>query len=961
MKLRTRRAIRKFYSDIVLPSIDATDSLGFVGFMSAGLVQALGGLLNMKWVVGGFITGGSLCQVQGHLKQIGDVSITLFRFYALSSLYIAFDTFLVLVFSWRASRAASIGGLISICLFIVLVVAPGSGINRGKRPACVGDIDYWCWITKEYNTYRIDLEYLWMWMATLVMLTLYGFIALVIHGSPIVEGQRVRFRGKDNKLTHRSSKDENMDDKKDNQEIMKLMLFYPAVYILCVLPVSVIRWTDFTSDDTVPTGGIIFANIVFQLSVFFNVFLFKFTWLVLFLCQNIDPSSTLDDSSGAAYKSPVLARRINYHHHHDQEKFARDDVHGSGLNNTNPITTMARRRAEMVTLPEDEADSSPVASNETLSTPSSSSSAGPESKTAHQPTGQPPGPSLSLSGDKAMRVETPISPIQTAEEASNPWETCLGYAKKYVDEEITVWRDEVDNLLIFAGLFSSVVASFAVEAYHNVKEDPADTTVLLLKELLVIQLNATNPQPGLAGIELNPRAPISFSAKRVVIYHFLSLFLSLSTAMIGILCLQWIREYSRSLNGIPGPRREQLGIHFMRYCGLEKWQVFTILTTLPTLLLLSLLLFFIGIVDLLIDVDDTAGAVAAVMAGLTFSFILATTLLPGLVPCTKLSQCPYKSPQAWIFSQFLKVLLQMLRILFRLLGAALWKTKMKGREHNGEDRNLEEGKKGQEKSRLQFWSWLDHDWHVYQSLRGAKAATIGHGLHWLGAMYLQSPTFADALYECISSDDGAISDDLRDVLEQQAEHRSIPVDEAFEWPSQNSRTHLSEREIEKKVQEHGRNVLVSHTLAHLANKIEQGEPSGILLNKRLELLLMIAKGLRPDVEVDFPLMSSAHLRLLVSRETRVTILRIILDQMRGNSFHINKTHISVMKGILMLELEHQEDNPDAELVDEALKVLDQWVKSKDGRKLESKARGDKSMTKSVNDLKTFTKLAAKLQ
>ncbi|KXN86465.1 hypothetical protein AN958_10052 [Leucoagaricus sp. SymC.cos] len=264
MKLRTRRAIRKFYSDIVLPSIDATDSLGFVGFMSAGLVQALGGLLNMKWVVGGFITGGSLCQVQGHLKQIGDVSITLFRFYALSSLYIAFDTFLVLVFSWRASRAASIGGLISICLFIALVVAPGSGINRGKRPACVGDIDYWCWITKEYNTYRIDLEYLWMWMATLVMLTLYGFIALVIHGSPIVEGQRVRFRGKDNKLTHGSSKDENMDDKKDNQEIMKLMLFYPAVYILCVLPVSVICWIDFTSDDTVPTGGIIFTSIMFQ-------------------------------------------------------------------------------------------------------------------------------------------------------------------------------------------------------------------------------------------------------------------------------------------------------------------------------------------------------------------------------------------------------------------------------------------------------------------------------------------------------------------------------------------------------------------------------------------------------------------------------------------------------------------------------------------------------------------------
>ncbi|KAF5359273.1 hypothetical protein D9756_003073 [Leucocoprinus leucothites] len=353
MKLRARQAIKKLHSGIVLPPIDATDSLGFVGLMFAELIQALGGLLNMRWVVDGFITEGSLCEAQGHLKQIGDVGVALF------SLFIAFDTFFMLVFSWRASRAVSLGGLIGICLFIVLVVAIGSGINHGKSPAYIGNTGYWCWISATYTPYRIALEYLWMWTAALLMLILYGIIALVMHGSLVAEGRRLRFRSANSEkprevgydVDESRSHSQDSEDERENKEIANMMLFYPAIYIACVLPVSIVRWIDFTNSSSSPTtispGGIIFASIVFQLSGLFNVLLFKFTRPALVSGQNFDSGVVVGAESELHSESPG--------HGHDHEKLHHD--RGQAV---------VRKRTGLGVLPEDvEASGAVMAEGET--------------------------------------------------------------------------------------------------------------------------------------------------------------------------------------------------------------------------------------------------------------------------------------------------------------------------------------------------------------------------------------------------------------------------------------------------------------------------------------------------------------------------------------------------------------------------------------------------------------------
>ncbi|TFK38191.1 hypothetical protein BDQ12DRAFT_606387 [Crucibulum laeve] len=47
----------------------------------------------------------------------------------------------------------------------------------------------------------------------------------------------------------------------------------------------------------------------------------------------------------------------------------------------------------------------------------------------------------------------------------DPWNNCHDLVKPYDNEIYNARRDEVDKLLIFAGLLSAAVAAFTVESY----------------------------------------------------------------------------------------------------------------------------------------------------------------------------------------------------------------------------------------------------------------------------------------------------------------------------------------------------------------------------------------------------------------------------------------------------------------------------------------------------------------
>ena len=154
-----------------------------------------------------------------------------------------------------------------------------------------------------------------------------------------------------------------------------------------------------------------------------------------------------------------------------------------------------------------------------------------------------------------------------------------------------------------------------------------------------------------------PNATLSPASPSIAISIFwvLSLAVSLGTIVVGITCLQWIREYLSDSR--LGPK-EGLAFRQMRYDGLMFWKAPFIISTLPTLLLISIFLFFHGLLLFIYSLNSVAGIVLAVPVGMAWVFTVFATVLPAL-QCIFMSQerirghqCPYKSPQARLFAWF---------------------------------------------------------------------------------------------------------------------------------------------------------------------------------------------------------------------------------------------------------------------------------------------------------------------
>ncbi|KAF9555924.1 hypothetical protein CPC08DRAFT_642207, partial [Agrocybe pediades] len=234
----------------------------------------------------------------------------------------------------------------------------------------------------------------------------------------------------------------------------------------------------------------------------------------------------------------------------------------------------------------------------------------------------------------------------------DPWKTILEPLMEKDQVQCSSWKEEVQNLLIFAGLFSAVVTAFIIEAYKLLQppSPPDPSTSLLFIRMLSDHLNVTAASAPAAPFSPTP------SSIRINIFWFLSLMLSLATVLIGIISLQWLREYQSYPSLTP---RETLALFNMRSEAFERWHVKRIFSSLPLLLQAALVLFFGGIVDFLSQLQKEVAIPVTVVIGMTLLFLVLTTVLPAFQSSmlyvwacffknlSKPSQCPYKSPQSW--------------------------------------------------------------------------------------------------------------------------------------------------------------------------------------------------------------------------------------------------------------------------------------------------------------------------
>ncbi|KAJ7902118.1 hypothetical protein B0H14DRAFT_1270677 [Mycena olivaceomarginata] len=195
------------------------------------------------------------------------------------------------------------------------------------------------------------------------------------------------------------------------------------------------------------------------------------------------------------------------------------------------------------------------------------------------------------------------------------------------------WSRSIDVLLVFTGLFSAVLTTFIIQSYQLMLPAAADTTNVLLVNLIALQFNSTGP----------PSIPSGPQSTNIQIHWvnglwFSALACSLSTALISMLAKQWLQAYLPNVSGSPRHRARQRQARFM---NLEAWLVPEIINALPLLLHVALLLFFAGLVVLLWSVDLAISLATWIIVLFAYTFYFASIGVALLNPA-----CPYQHPIA---------------------------------------------------------------------------------------------------------------------------------------------------------------------------------------------------------------------------------------------------------------------------------------------------------------------------
>ncbi|KAH8987040.1 hypothetical protein EDB92DRAFT_2116215 [Lactarius akahatsu] len=163
------------------------------------------------------------------------------------------------------------------------------------------------------------------------------------------------------------------------------------------------------------------------------------------------------------------------------------------------------------------------------------------------------------------------------------------------------WKADADGILIFTGLFSAAVASLISVSIQDIRQNPQDTSNFYLANIY-----QTLADPDIS--TSFPASPPPFLPPKYAVWVntllFLSLVISISCALLATLLQQWARRYLKVTQPRYRPhKRARIRAFFFE--GVDKFLLSWAVEALPTLLHVSLFLFFAGVSVFLWNVDLT--------------------------------------------------------------------------------------------------------------------------------------------------------------------------------------------------------------------------------------------------------------------------------------------------------------------------------------------------------------------
>lgn len=421
-----------------------------------------------------------------------------------------------------------------------------------------------------------------------------------------------------------------------------------------------------------------------------------------------------------------------------------------------------------------------------------------------------------------------------------------------------------------AGLFSAAVTAFAVEAFQWLEADPIGVNNKVLMHVSVQLSNMSQPSTPYEPIPFSP----SWGVIRVNIFWFWSLVTSLGTVLLGILCSQWIREFERDVTQYSV--KDAISIRHVRFLGFHQWKVPQVITALPFLLQISVVLFFIGVADLLFQRNLTVGLVVSVPIVGAIGFLVFTTCAPTVQwlfaiirpPSTPqlpvlgqnhiatpslASACPYKSPQSWLMRQVVVRLLDFSKTLFK---ASRYR-----RMHTAVLYKLRSAK-----------SWLDMDMQYRATY--SEATSISDGTPHIALAWIWSLAHLcqvdSAFYDLIHCFGDDHADGIRSVIVSNLPDRMSTT--GLESLDAHSVVRCSDPKL-------GEKELLSLLLAANESPVStillQGEPSHLMhLRREIGLLWLLCRICpRPNVELT-KFVSELNKRVFNSRTLDLTPISI---------------------------------------------------------------------------------------
>ncbi|KAH8822343.1 hypothetical protein DL96DRAFT_1620782 [Flagelloscypha sp. PMI_526] len=243
------------------------------------------------------------------------------------------------------------------------------------------------------------------------------------------------------------------------------------------------------------------------------------------------------------------------------------------------------------------------------------------SKIATRLLGVPPYPSRgngrrNFNYDSKYPTEDP--PGEEASDNARVWMIYNDEAGLFDDDMLHGFRDTLDSLLVFAALFSGVVAT--------------------LLQIMLLRANGNiTAINSVARSMFNPDAATRSSADIAInALFFASLSLSLSTALFSILVKQWLTAYAAK---IPGTPKDVALTRHLRFFGLQKWMLPELIGVLPLVLHSSLWIFAAGLLLFVWQLNIPVFCAAASILGAAFFLYSISLLVP---PC--IDGCPYHIP-----------------------------------------------------------------------------------------------------------------------------------------------------------------------------------------------------------------------------------------------------------------------------------------------------------------------------